>query len=70
MIEFAMVAALAALYVLGKSQGETIARVINEVLAGQNVELDGRGKFLLTWGWPIATIMSYFDTEEDDNGRE
>lgn len=58
MINLFLIAAIAALYVLGAYQGSTIADGIDEELATTNEELGPEGRFMLVWCWPVATVIA------------
>lgn len=51
MSEFVLVGLAAALYVLGAYQGSTIADVIDETAAKEDMEITPGGRFFLTWCW-------------------
>lgn len=61
---------LALLYVLGRYQGNALADMFEHELAKQGYEIDKRGRWLLSWGWPIATLiaMAARDNEPEELG--
>lgn len=65
MNEVLLIAVIAALYALGTVQGGTITASIEEELAGTNEELSPKGRFMLTWGWPLATVMYLVEKSKD-----
>lgn len=64
--ELVMLAVIAGLYVLGAYQGSTIANELDLELEATNEELDPIGRFILVWGWPVATVMAMM-READGN---
>lgn len=66
----ALIILLALLYVLGRYQGEALADILDVAAAEQGYQIDERGRFLLTWGWPVATIlaMTVGDSEPGELG--
>ena len=65
MSELVLVGLAAALYVLGAYQGSTIADVIDEKAAEQDMEITPGGRILLTWFWPLATVRAMWETAND-----
>ena len=65
MIEYVLLVAVAGLYVLGAYQGSTIADVIDETAAKEDMEITPGGRFFLTWCWPLATIRAMWETAND-----
>lgn len=66
----ALIILLALLYVLGRYQGEALAGMLDAYALEQGHQIDERGRFLLTWGWPVATIlaMTVGDSEPGELG--
>ena len=65
MSEFVLVGLAAALYVLGAYQGSTIADVIDETAAKEDMEITPGSRFFLTWCWPLATLRAMRETAND-----
>ena len=65
MIEYVLLVAVAGLYVLGAYQGSTIADVIDETAAKEDMEITPGSRFFLTWCWPLATIRAMWETAND-----
>ena len=65
MSEFVLVGLAAALYVLGAYQGSTIADVIDETAAKEDMEITPGGRIFLTWFWPLATVRAMWETAND-----
>lgn len=61
----ALLVVIAALYVLGAYQGRTIANVVDEAVAHEDLEMTPGGRFTLTWLWPYATVRAMLETAND-----
>ena len=66
----ALIILLALLYVLGRYMGLALADMFDHELAKQGHEMDKKGRWLLTWGWPIASLlaMAIRDDEPEELG--
>ena len=66
----ALIILVALLYVLGRYQGLALADILDAAAAEQGYQIDERGRFLLTWGWPVAAIlaMTVGDSEPGELG--
>lgn len=49
---------VALLYILGRYQGAALADMLNAFIAQEGYEIDKRGRFMLTWGWPVAAVVA------------
>lgn len=65
MSEYVLLVAVAGLYVLGAYQGSTIADVIDENAAAEDMEITPGGRIFLTWFWPLATLRAMWETAND-----
>lgn len=65
MSEYVLLVVVAGLYVLGAYQGSTIADVIDENAAAEDMEITPGGRIFLTWFWPLATLRAMWETAND-----
>lgn len=61
----ALIILLALLYVLGHYQGLALADLLDEAAAAQGYQISKRGRFILTWCWPIAAIIAMIVGESE-----
>ena len=64
MLDYFLIGGIALLYVLGMRMGSSFADCIDDSLAKSNEELDNVGRFMLTWGWPVATVIAIVEGDE------
>lgn len=64
MLDYFLIGGIALLYVLGMRTGSSFADCIDDSLAKSNEELDNVGRFMLTWGWPVATVIAIVEGDE------
>jgi hypothetical protein len=59
MIDIILLGVIAGLYVLGKWQGGAVLEAANAYLLEEGQEpMEGAEAVLMTWGWPIATVIA------------
>lgn len=64
-LEYGLLAAVTALYILGTYQGNALAEIIENVVLDKEHELSPGSRFLLKWGWPVATVRAMLEKVDD-----
>ena len=64
-LEYTLVVVSAGLYILGTYQGNALAEIIENVVLDKEHELSPGSRFLLKWGWPVATVRAMLEKVDD-----